>query len=108
MEYIHAHHEAFMAKYRGFKEPLAEVFGEKAADPKKAKPEADKELMAGVYEKIRMAADDMDCDQLEGIFAEMEEYRIPESEKTLYEELRAATSRFDYEAILKLLEARPQ
>ncbi len=108
MEYIHAHHEAFMAKYRGFKELLAEVFEEKAADPKKAKPEADKELMAGVYEKIRMAADDMDCDQLEGIFAEMEEYRIPESEKTLYEELRAATSRFDYEAILKLLEARPQ
>ena len=64
--------------------------------------------MESIYEELRSAADDMDCDQLEGIFAEMEEYSIPESEKTLYEELRAAASRFDYEAILKLLEARPQ
>ena len=61
------------------------------------------ELMADVYEKIRMAADDMDCDQLERIFADMEEYRVPDSETALYEELRAASSRFDYEAILKLL-----
>ena len=33
----------------------------------------------------------------------MEEYRVPDSETALYEELRAASSRFDYEAILKLL-----
>ena len=104
MEYIHAHHEAFLAKYRSFKESLAEVFAEKAANKKTdAKPEASAELMKGVYGKIRMAAEDMDCDQLEGIFAEMEEYSIPESEKTLYEGLRAATSRFDYEEVLKLL-----
>ena len=48
----------------------------------------------------------MDCDQLEGIFAEMEEYSIPESEATLYEGLRVATSRFDYEEVLKLLKEK--
>ena len=99
-EYIRAHQEAFMAKYRSFKTPLSAVFAEEKTE---GKPVAGMELMADVYEKIRMAADDMDCDQLDRIFADMEEYRVPDSETALYEELRAASSRFDYEAILKLL-----
>ena len=99
-EYIRAHQEAFMAKYRSFKTPLSAVFAEEKTE---GKPVAGMELMADVYEKVRMAADDMDCDQLDRIFADMEEYRVPDSETALYEELRAASSRFDYEAILKLL-----
>ncbi len=99
-EYIRAHQEAFMAKYRSFKTPLSAVFAEEKTE---GKPVAGMELMADIYEKIRMAAEDMDCDQLERIFADMEEYSIPESEAALYEELRTASSRFDYEAILKLL-----
>ena len=99
-EYIRAHQEVFMAKYRSFKTPLSAVFAEEKTE---GKPVAGMELMADVYEKIRMAADDMDCDQLDRIFADMEEYRVPDSETALYEELRAASSRFDYEAILKLL-----
>ena len=99
-EYIRAHQEAFMTKYRSFKTPLSAVFAEEKTE---GKPVAGMELMADVYEKIRMAADDMDCDQLDRIFADMEEYRVPDSETALYEELRAASSRFDYEAILKLL-----
>ncbi|MBQ9633443.1 MAG: response regulator [Schwartzia sp.] len=106
MEYIRDHHKAFMDKYRSFKAPLAEVFAEKTEDKEGEKPEASADLMKGVYEKIRMAAEDMDCDQLEGIFAEMEEYSIPESEATLYEGLRVATSRFDYEEVLKLLKEK--
>ena len=107
MEYIRAHHKAFIEKFRSFKAPLAEVFEEKKADRKTdAKPMASAELMKSVYGKIRMAADDMDCDQLEGIFAEMEEYDIPESEASLYESLKSATAQFDYETILKLLAER--
>ena len=107
MEYIRAHHKAFIEKFRSFKAPLAEVFEEKKADRKTdAKPMASAELMKSVYGKIRMAADDMDCDQLEGIFAEMEEYNIPESEASLYESLKSATAQFDYETILKLLAER--
>ncbi len=107
MEYIRAHHEAFMEEFRSFKAPLAEVFEEKETDRKlEAKPIASAELMKNVYGKIRMAADDMDCDQLEGIFAEMEEYDIPEAEASLYESLKSATAQFDYETILKLLAER--
>ncbi len=107
MEYLRDHHGAFMEKFRSFKAPLAKVFTEKAT--KKAsdeKPEAGMELMEGVYENIRMAADDMDCDQLEGIFAEMAEYRIPESEASLYEKMKSAAAQFDYETILQLLAER--
>ena len=67
---------------------------------------ASADLMASVYGKIRMAADDMDCDQLEGIFAEMEEYDIPEAEAPLYESLKSATAQFDYETMRKLLAER--
>ena len=107
MEYIRAHHKAFIEKFRSFKAPLAEVFEEKKADRKTDdKPMASADLMKSVYGKIRMAADDMDCDQLEGIFAEMEEYDIPEAEASLYESLKSATAQFDYETILKLLAER--
>ena len=107
MEYIRAHHKAFIEKFRSFKAPLAEVFEEKKADRKTDdKPMASADLMKSVYGKIRMAADDMDCDQLEGIFAEMEEYDIPEAEASLFESLKSATAQFDYETILKLLAER--
>ena len=109
MEYIRAHHDAFMAKYRSFKEPLAEVFAEKATEVKAdAKPTASEELMAGAYEKIKMAAEDMDCDQLEGIFAGMEEYSIPEADAPVYEKMKTAAAQFDYETVLKLLAERQQ
>lgn len=103
LEYIRDHHEAFMEKYRSFKAPLAEMFTEKKSD---GKPQASRELMESVYAKIKMAAEDMDCDQLEGIFAEMEEYDIPEAEASLYESLKSAAAQFDYETILKLLAER--
>ncbi len=99
--YIRAHHEAFMAKCRSFKAPLSEVFPAEETDGEK--PEADAELMEGVLEEIRLAAEDMDCDRLEAIFAEMEAYRIPEARSHLYGKLRDSANRFDYDAILALL-----
>ncbi len=99
IDYIRAHHADFMTKCRSFKAPLAEVFAEKEEE----KPEADAELMEGVLEEIRSAAEDMDCDRLEGIFGEMDAYRIPEAQSELYEKLKEASAKFDYEAIVKLL-----
>lgn len=104
MDYIRAHHEGFMETYQGFKAPLAEVFAEGNTAVEEEKPEADMELMKGVYEELRAAAEDMDCDRLEDIFTEMEEYRIPESEAGLYKKLKQAADHFDYETILSLLE----
>ncbi|SHK26635.1 Signal transduction histidine kinase [Selenomonas ruminantium] len=104
MDYIRMHHESFLETYRSFKVQLAEVFaaGETAVEDEK--PEADRDLMEGVYEEVRAAAEDMDCDRLEDIFAEMEEYRIPAQDAELYKKLKQAAEHFDYESILSLLD----
>lgn len=106
MDYIRAHHEGFMETYQGFKAQLAEVFAGEAPTEAEERPEADRELMEGVYEELRAAAEEMDCDRLEDIFAEMEEYRIPEQDDELYRALKLAAEHFDYETILSLLDNR--
>ena len=100
MDYIRAHHEDFIETYRGFKAQLAEFFAE---GQESEKPEADMDLMESVYEELRAAAEDMDSDRLEDIFAEMEEYRIPDNEAELYKKLKQAVDQFDYEGVLSLL-----
>ncbi|MBQ7516745.1 MAG: response regulator, partial [Schwartzia sp.] len=101
VEFIRTHHEEFLEEYRRFRGPLAEVFAKEETDGEK--PEADAELMEGVLEEIRAAAEDMDCERLEAIFAEMDSYRIPAAQSDLYGKLRDAAAQFDYETILSLL-----
>ncbi|SHK26559.1 Signal transduction histidine kinase [Selenomonas ruminantium] len=103
MEYILAHHDDFLAMCRSFKAPLAEVFAADAAELAE-KPEADDTLLESVFEEMRTAAESMDCDCLEAIIGEMEEYRIPGKEAERWEKLKDAAARFDYDAIVKLLQ----
>ncbi len=100
-EYIRSHHASFMEEFETFREPLAALFdkGRSGAE----KPLAEDYLMKEVYEEIRNAADDFDCDRLEGIFTEMEEYRIPDAESERFGKLKKAAGLFDYEQILSLL-----
>ncbi len=104
LDYIRAHHPDFMAKYRGFKAPLSEVFSARKTQEKK--PVADAALMEEALGKIRMAAEEMDDGQLEAVFADMEAYAIPEDQAALYGELKDDTARLDFEAILRLLSER--
>ena len=103
-EYIRAHHEGFIETYRGFKAQLAAVFANEQTAAEDEKPEADAVLMESVYEEMREAAEEMDCDRLEEIFTEMEDYRIPDGEVELYKKLKQAVDHFDYEGILTLLD----
>ena len=103
MDYIRAHHEKFIETYRGFKAPLAAVFAAAQLMDDTDKPEADMELMASVYEEMQAAAEDMDCDRLEDILTEMDEYRIPAADAELYKKIRQAVEHYDYETILSLL-----
>ena len=103
-EYIRAHHEGFIETYRGFKAQLAAVFANEQTAAEDEKPEADAVLMESVYEEMREAAEEMDCDRLEEIFTEMEDYRIPDGEVELYKKLKQAVDHFDYEGILILLD----
>ncbi|MCR4787782.1 MAG: response regulator [Lachnospiraceae bacterium] len=99
--YIREHNREFLDHYLEFGELLAGLFdcGKEQAE----RPVADPELLSNVYEEIRSAADDMDCDRLENIFKEMDEYSIPKEEEELYTGLKEATWNYDYDGILSLL-----
>ena len=67
------------------------------------KPEADPDIMSSAYEEIRSAAENMDCDTLEALFEEMEQYSIPSDQTQLFDSLKDAASDLDYDKILTLL-----
>ena len=97
---IKAGHDSFILACKEIKEPLSKIFDIDSEDNKLV---ADEELLATAFEKIRAAAEDMSCDSLDEIFAELDNYRIPESYSELYENLRSAATQFDYDKILELL-----
>ena len=99
LAYIHAHHKAFIAEGRSFKDSLAEVFASAEAE----KPEAEPELMAAVLQEIRMAAERMDGGQLDSIFAEMEAYQVPQAQEAIWNQLVKAAGQYDYQKILSIL-----
>ena len=103
MDYINTHHKAFMDEYVSFREPLSRIFKEE--EDNSDKPEADSELMKNVFEELKLAADEMDCDKLQGIFKEMEEYRIPDMESRLWKNLKEASDNYDYDAVLQLIDS---
>ena len=102
-DYIRRHHGAFLEKYRRVKESLSAVFP--AGEEEEAqKPEADAEKAEAAYEELRSAAEEMDCDRLEAIFAGMENYRMPEAD--LWKRLKHASEQYEYDTILALLAER--
>ena len=100
--YINAHHDEFIDRCRYIKTILNRAF-KKAGDPYAGMPLADDTLLSVVYESIRKAATDMDCNTLESIFEEMEDYRIPDKDRELFKKLKKAEERFDYDEIIMLL-----
>ncbi len=101
LAYIRDHHGEFMREFRAFAEPIGKVFEAQHQNPEK--PEADKSMMSSAYEMIRDAAEHMDCNALEAVFEEMDQYRIPGAEAELLEKIREAGKQFDYEGIISLL-----
>jgi HPt (histidine-containing phosphotransfer) domain-containing protein len=124
LDYINQHHKDFIATYRSFKEPLSLVFTEDDAENKAANdvkddvkddvndnieddmPEADAELMDTVYEEVKASAEANDAESIEAVFAEIEGYRIPDSDAELCQKIRSAAENSDFEAILTLLSER--
>ncbi|MBR6469780.1 MAG: response regulator [Lachnospiraceae bacterium] len=102
MDYIRDHHNRFIDKYISFKEPLSKVFSGPETDL--GKPEADSDLMIEVFEEIKDAAADMDCERLDSIFDEMAAYRIPKENRKLFVKLKDASEKYEYKTILKLIQ----
>ncbi|MCR5053733.1 MAG: response regulator [Lachnospiraceae bacterium] len=101
--FIKEKHKAFMDEYVSLKEPLSAIFIDE--EDEEGKTEADAETMKAAYEKLYRAAEDMDCDELEDVLKSMERFHIPDKEKELYGKVRDAIRQYDYDEILRLLDA---
>lgn len=111
-DYINQHHEGFISAYKSLKEPLSQVFAEENVEDETENnvedemPEADAELMDTVYEEVKASAEANDAESIEAVFAEIEGYRIPDSDAELCQKIRSAAGNSDFEAILTLLSER--
>jgi len=106
IQYISDNHANAMEEYLKYKKTLAVVFpddNDTSDGDSDNRPIADKELMSDFYEGIRVAADAMDCDMIEDIIKEMEEYRIPDPEKDRFKRIKERADAFDYDGILNEL-----
>jgi len=111
-DYINQHHEGFISAYKSLKEPLSQVFAEENVKDETENnvedemPEADTELMDTVYEEVKASAEANDAESIDAVFAEIEGYRLPDSDAELCQKIKAAAENSDFEAILSLLSER--
>ncbi len=100
--YIEEHIDDVMTSYKAFRTLLLPLFEKE--DKGNEKPEADAPLINSAFEKIRSAADEMDCDSLQEIFKVMDKYRIPSEYENLWKDLRTASDNYDYDAVIGLID----
>lgn len=101
-DYIREFNHELMEKCFLIRDDLQPIFKEDEDDS--GKESADEELMRKVYEEIKAAADEMDCDRLEELMNEMRGYRIPEDEKERFSKVAKCIDDFDYDGVLAVLE----
>lgn len=106
VEYIKAHHDGFMSDYIKYKDLMAEIFADDSEENSddNNRPVADDYLMKSIYEGLKEAADNMDCDAIESMLNELKEYKIPDSEKERFFAICEKAGNFDYDGIKELLE----
>ncbi|MCR5626074.1 MAG: response regulator [Lachnospiraceae bacterium] len=104
LDFIRSNHKAFMDEYYSFKEPLSGLFVSVNKPDKNELPEAEPEMLEKLFDEIRSAASDMDIDRLEDIISQMEEYRIPDKYKELWDGFTDAADQYDYAKISELFE----
>ena len=104
IDYISRHHAQAMKEFAALKGPIAAVVIPDEI-PEAEKDDAGETMMTDVFAEIRSAAEDMDCQTLEQIFKEMHKYRVPEDETELWEKLKGASERYEYDRILELLDS---
>lgn len=106
--YIREHHASVMEDYLHFREELSIVFADEDSEGADSKPVADSFLMESIYEGLREAAADMDCDRIEDIMSEIREYEIPSAEKEVFEKICEKIDLLDYVGIIAAIDGHDQ
>ena len=105
IEFIDLHHDEFLEKIKSFKETLSNVCDEEEAPEQEKKGMiADKKMLDRIFHEIRMAAEDMDCDRIDGVFAIMKNYSIPKEYEEIYKKLIVASENYEYKEIISIID----
>lgn len=104
IDYIKQHHESFIREYRQFAIPLEKIFPKE--DIAEDKPVADEDIIKEFYEELYAAAEDMDCDRMENVFEFTKDYSFPEEYRDDYAKLKDAASKFLYDKVTDIIDAR--
>ncbi len=104
--FVKENHNSVMEYYQSYRESLASAFPDKAGEDEgdSDKPVADQDTMNRIYDELRVAADDMDDDEVDRIIKEANEYVIPDSEKERFLLVCEKADMLDYDGILEVLE----
>ena len=100
--YIRQNHEKFRAGCAHVREILRDVCGKTEEDPS-GRPLLAREQLETFYQRIRAAAEEMDCDRLEEILEELDGYQVPEEEQERAGQIREKAELFDYEGVVGVL-----
>jgi DegV family protein with EDD domain len=99
IDYIRSHHDSMMSDYKAYLDKLAPYY------EAHEKPVADEVILESAYEALLDSARVEDEVCVEGIFKDLEEYAIPESEIERFDRIKSAFEKRDYKSIITELES---
>ncbi|MBQ6112591.1 MAG: response regulator, partial [Synergistaceae bacterium] len=99
---IEAKTPALLSQYRGYKPVLEKVFGKKD-EPDMSLPEISVTDLHEMYSMIKGFAADFDLDNIDNMMAEAKNYRIPESEREKFEQIKECVTNADWGKLEELL-----
>ena len=102
IEEIEAKTPALLSQYRGYKPVLEKVFGKKD-EPDMSLPEISITDLHEMYSMIKGFAADFDLDNIDNMMAEAKNYRIPESEREKFEQIKECVTNADWGKLEELL-----
>ncbi|MCR5417522.1 MAG: DegV family EDD domain-containing protein [Lachnospiraceae bacterium] len=104
--YVKENHAGFLQDFSAYREYLKPVFETGSGEDQPDKPPVDEWLLSSAYEGLAEAAENMDCDTMEEILGELEEYSMPADEQETYRAILDKAAAFDYSGILEVLGSR--
>lgn len=96
-ELIHASTDEMLAKYRWHQEVLKKYFKEEGKQKKSGERGVTKEVLKSLFTRMRDAMDELDCDAMEAVLQEMEEYSFDEKQTECLKKLRELVEDIDTE-----------
>lgn len=101
---IHKHTGEMLEQYLGYL-PVLEPFCAEEEEDEAQKKEMSKEILIGYFDRLSVALEDLDMDQVEEVMEEMNHYRYEDGQMELFRHLKEAVDEFDVDRCEGILES---